>query len=137
MFNFHAGCVCSVHPACRPLLWRLGLRRGNRCRRYRRSDRLRIRNAPGRGGGEGDCHMPLKSWKKLSEATMFRNPYWTYKRDTFELPSGKPGEYHYVHTNGSSMVVPIVVDGSMLLVNQYRCLVGRESMEFPCGSGKG
>ena len=80
--------------------------------------------------------MPLKSWKKLSEATMFRNPYWTYKRDTFELPSGKPGEYHYVHTNGSSMVVPIVVDGSMLLVNQYRYLVGRESMEFPCGSVK-
>jgi len=67
---------------------------------------------------------------------MFRNPYWTYKRDTFELPSGRPGEYHYVHTNGSSMVVPIVGDGSMLLVNQYRYLVGRESMEFPCGSVK-
>jgi 8-oxo-dGTP pyrophosphatase MutT (NUDIX family) len=34
------------------------------------------------------------------------------------------------------MVVPIVGDGSMLLVNQYRYLVGRESMEFPCGSVK-
>jgi ADP-ribose pyrophosphatase len=80
--------------------------------------------------------MPLKSWKKLSESIVFRNPWWTYKRDAFELPSGKPGEYHYVHTNGSSMVVPILEDGSVLLVNQYRYLLDRESVEFPCGSVK-
>jgi ADP-ribose pyrophosphatase len=80
--------------------------------------------------------MPLASWKKISESVVFRNRWWTYKRDTFELPSGKPGEYHYVHTNGSSMVVPIMKDGTLLLVNQYRYLVGKESLEFPCGSVK-
>ena len=80
--------------------------------------------------------MPLKPWKKLSESIAFRNPYWTYKRDAFELPSGKSGEYHYVHTNGSSMVIPIMGDGTLLLVNQYRYLLGRESAEFPCGSVK-
>ena len=80
--------------------------------------------------------MPLKPWKKLSESVVFRNPYWTYKRDAFELPSGKPGEYHYIHTNGSSMVVPIMEDGALLLVNQHRYLLGRESAEFPCGSVK-
>lgn len=80
--------------------------------------------------------MPLKRWKKLSESILFRNPYWTYKRDAFELPSGTSGEYHYVHANGSSMVVPVMEDGTLLLVNQYRCLLGRESLEFPCGSVK-
>ncbi len=80
--------------------------------------------------------MTLPSWKKLTESIVFRNPYWTYKRDTFELPSGKPGEYHYVHTNGSSMVVPLMGNGIVLLVNQYRYLVDRESVEFPCGSVK-
>ena len=80
--------------------------------------------------------MPLSPWKKLSESVLFRNPYWTYKRDAFELPSGKPGEYHYVHTNGSSMVVPVAGDGRLLLVNQYRYLLGKESAEFPCGSVK-
>jgi ADP-ribose diphosphatase len=80
--------------------------------------------------------MPLKPWKKLSESVVFKNPWWTYKRDAFELPSGKPGEYHYVHTNGSSMVVPIMEDGTVLLVNQYRYLLHRESLEFPCGSVK-
>ena len=80
--------------------------------------------------------MPLKSWKKLSEETLFRNNWWTYKRDTFELPSGKIGEYNYVSIGGSAMVVPIMMDGRVLLVNQYRYLNNRESLEFPCGSVK-
>ena len=80
--------------------------------------------------------MPLKTWKKLSESLVFKNPWWTYKKDSFELPSGKFGEYHYVHTNGSSMILPIMDDGMILLVNQYRYLLHRESLEFPCGSVK-
>jgi ADP-ribose pyrophosphatase len=78
--------------------------------------------------------MPLSRWKKLSESIVFRNSWWTYKRDTFALPSGRPGEYHYVHTNGSSMVIPVLDDGNILMVNQYRYLAERESIEFPCGS---
>jgi ADP-ribose pyrophosphatase len=80
--------------------------------------------------------MTLRTWKKLSESVLFKNPWWTYKMDTFQLPSGKPGEYHYVHTNGSSMVIPILGDGNLVLVNQHRYLMGKESMEFPCGSVK-
>ena len=80
--------------------------------------------------------MPLKPWKKLTESIISMNQWWTYKRDTLELPSGQPGEYHYVHTNGSSLVVPVMGDGKILLVNQYRYLVNKESIEFPCGSVK-
>ncbi|MGB2957937.1 MAG: NUDIX hydrolase [Bacteroidota bacterium] len=80
--------------------------------------------------------MSLRPWKKLSEQTLFDNPWWSYRRDLCELPSGKPGEYHYVHTNGSSMVIPVADDGRILLVKQFRYLLARESMEFPCGSRK-
>src|SRR4030065_1744459 len=34
------------------------------------------------------------------------------------------------------MVVPILEDGTLLLVNRHRSLLGRESAEFPCGSVK-
>lgn len=80
--------------------------------------------------------MGLKSWKRLAETVLFKNPWWTYRRDEVELPSGKKGEYHYVHTNGSAMVIPILDDGRILMVNQYRYLLDRESVEFPCGSVK-
>ncbi len=81
--------------------------------------------------------MPLNTWKKLSEETLFKNNWWTYKRDMYELSNGKVGEYNYVFIGGSAMVVPIMKDGRLLLVNQYRYLNDKESLEFPCGSVKG
>jgi ADP-ribose pyrophosphatase len=80
--------------------------------------------------------MPLRPWKKISEETIFENPWWSYRRDQCELPTGRPGEYHYVHTNGSSMVIPIAGDGRIVMVKQFRYLMARESLEFPCGSVK-
>jgi len=80
--------------------------------------------------------MALRPWIRLTRTERLRNPWWTYLRDTFRLPDGKEGEYHFVHTNGSSMVIPVLSDGRLLLVNQYRYLAGRESVEFPCGSVK-
>lgn len=80
--------------------------------------------------------MSLRPWKRIGSSVVASNPWWTYRRDDCELPTGSPGVYHYVHTNGSAMVVPVTHDGALLLVNQYRYLAGRESLEFPCGSVK-
>ena len=80
--------------------------------------------------------MALRPWTKLKEYTVATNPWWTYRRDACLLPGGAEGEYHYVHTNGSSMVIPVAADGRLLLVNQFRYLMRRESLEFPCGSVK-
>jgi ADP-ribose pyrophosphatase len=80
--------------------------------------------------------MSLKKWKKLSDIVLLKNPWWIYKKDETLLPSGKHGEYHYVHTNGASIVVPVLNDGRVVLVNQYRYLNDKESLEFPCGGVK-
>ncbi len=80
--------------------------------------------------------MKIKHWKKISSTVLFRNPWWTYRRDEFQIPGGIGGEYHYVHTHGSSMVIPVTADGSVLLVKQYRYLCDKESIEFPCGGVK-
>src|SRR3970040_390252 len=80
--------------------------------------------------------MALSKWKKLTGFELARNPWWTYRKDEFELPSGKKGDYHYVHTNGASLIVPVLNDGRVVLVNQYRYLCDRESLEFPCGGVK-
>lgn len=80
--------------------------------------------------------MTLPAWSRISRIERFKNAWWTYLLDEYKLPSGKRGEYHFVHTLGSSMVVPVLPDGKLLLVNQYRYLLDRESIEFPCGSVK-
>ncbi len=76
----------------------------------------------------------LKRWKTITSKTVSENPWWTYKVDDFEIPGRLTGKYHYVHTNGASMIIPVTEDGKMILVNQYRYLGDRESLEFPCGS---
>jgi ADP-ribose pyrophosphatase len=78
----------------------------------------------------------MKPYKTISKSVAFRNPWWKYCLDKVELPSGKSGEYHYVLTNGSSMVVPVDADNTILLVRQYRYTGNRESIEFPCGGVK-
>jgi ADP-ribose pyrophosphatase len=77
--------------------------------------------------------MALKHWKKLSSKKLFENGHWSYYLDDFEIEGRGRGVYHYVHTRGSSMVIPVLPDGSIILVNQYRYLNNKESLEFPCG----
>ncbi len=78
----------------------------------------------------------LSRWKKLTSKIIYKNPWWNYYLDSFQIPNGVKGEYHYVHTEGSSMIVPVMDDGRIVLVNQYRYLRDRESIEFPCGGVK-
>ena len=80
--------------------------------------------------------MPLTPWKTLTRSTRFKNPWWSYGHDAVLLPNGKEGEYHYVHSLGSACVIPVLDNGEILLVNQYRYLGDRESLEFPCGAVK-
>jgi ADP-ribose pyrophosphatase len=78
----------------------------------------------------------LSRWKKLNETTLFKNNWWRYKKDEFLLSDGTKGEYHYVSTNGASMIIPVQDDGRIILVKQYRYLNEKESLEFPCGGVK-
>jgi ADP-ribose pyrophosphatase len=78
----------------------------------------------------------LKRWKKISSKIVHKNLWWTYRLDEFEIPGGKKGEYHFVHTEGASMIIPVMDDGRIILVNQYRYLCEKESIELPCGGVK-
>ncbi|MFA6597160.1 MAG: NUDIX hydrolase [Ignavibacteriaceae bacterium] len=72
-------------------------------------------------------------WQKISSQTKFQNDHWSYRIDEFQLENGRSGVYHYVHTAGSSMIIPVTSAKNILMVKQYRYLNERESIEFPCG----
>lgn len=78
--------------------------------------------------------MKLKKWNTLSRETIYTNDHWSYNLDKFEIEGGYQGDYHFVHTLGSTLVVPFLNSTEIILVNQYRYLNQRESIEFPCGS---
>lgn len=80
--------------------------------------------------------MPLARWKKISEETLNSNPWTDFRHDRFEIEGGRQGDYYYVAADDCSMVVPVTAEGKIILVNQYRYLWDRESLEFPCGSSR-
>lgn len=75
----------------------------------------------------------MKKLSQISTETRFKNPWWEYRFDTYELPNGELGEYHYVYTAGSTFVIPQLSNGDIIMVEQFRYLNGKTSVEFPGG----
>ncbi|MBP7992279.1 MAG: NUDIX hydrolase [Candidatus Magasanikbacteria bacterium] len=78
----------------------------------------------------------IKKFKKISEEVLHQNPWYAYKHDVFEGNDGIQGEYFYAETPGGVMVVPVLPSGRIVLVRQYRYLMGKAGMEFPGGGIK-
>lgn len=75
----------------------------------------------------------LKQLKQVSSEVQAENRYWKYFKDKYIHPGGDEGEYHYVHTPGSVMVIPVTEKGMLLMVRQFRYLNRREGLEFVGG----
>ena len=75
--------------------------------------------------------------KKISTEEIYKNPYFTYFKDEFELEDGKKGQYFYCVTLGGAMIIPVLEDGRLALVRQHRYLADKHSIEFPCGGVDG
>ncbi len=55
--------------------------------------------------------------------------------DYMELPDGKVEKWDYVeHRKGAAAVVPVLPDGKILMVRQYRNALNRFTLEIPAGS---
>jgi ADP-ribose pyrophosphatase len=78
----------------------------------------------------------LKRLKKLSTEVAHANPWWEYRHDRYVRPDDKEGEYYYVHTRGSVVVIPELEDGKLFMTEQFRYLNQRESLEFIGGGVK-
>ncbi len=50
-----------------------------------------------------------------------------------KLPNGKERELQYVKHRGSSVVIP-VLNGKLILIKQYRPVIGKWIYEFPAGT---
>lgn len=73
-----------------------------------------------------------KVFKKQNEETIHQNPWWTYKHDKYACDE-KEHDYFYCELNGNAIVVPILDDGRIVLIRQFRYLQDRTNIEFPMG----
>lgn len=73
------------------------------------------------------------SWyETLSSETVY-DGYSTVRRDELRMPDGTTGVREYVDHDDAVAMVPVMSDGSVLLLKQYRHPLGRYLLEIPAG----
>ena len=73
--------------------------------------------------------------KRLDRQTVCKGAVLDFCRDTVELPDGRQEKWDFVHHRGGggACVVPVLPDGRILMIRQYRPAIGRETLELPAG----
>jgi ADP-ribose pyrophosphatase len=71
--------------------------------------------------------------KPLKQETLFEGGFLRARRDTVQLPNGHSATREFIVHPGAVVVVPLLDDGRVLMVRQYRYPVGRVMTEFPAG----
>lgn len=70
----------------------------------------------------------------LSQQVVYQNKWIVLKKDLCLDKHGVETEYTYIENNGGVIIVPILQNGQLVLISQFRYLLGRLSIEFPAGA---
>lgn len=72
--------------------------------------------------------------KTLTSKLLHKGRHFNFKTDEIQLPCGKTTTRDIVDHPGAVAIVPILDDGRILLVKQYRYTTGKELLEIPAGT---
>lgn len=76
-------------------------------------------------------------WKTRSSRLRYRNAWIRVREDAVEYPDGRPGIYGVVEKGPGVCVVPVALDGAVVLLRQYRYTIDAEVWELPAGAVAG
>lgn len=72
--------------------------------------------------------------KRLKRELAYKGAILDIYKDTMQLANGKTEEWDFVsHRMGAACVLPVLEDGRILMVRQYRNALERETLEIPAG----
>lgn len=71
--------------------------------------------------------------KTLNSTEIYRGKVLNLRVDKVELPNGEQSTREVINHNGSAAAVPILDNGNILLVRQFRYAVGEHVLEIPAG----
>jgi len=77
-----------------------------------------------------------EAWTRLSSAALYARGKLTLREDSWRLPDGQEIVYPVLAVGVTVGVLPFVEPGRVLLVGQYRHLVGTFSWELPGGGAQ-
>lgn len=76
----------------------------------------------------------IERMKRLNRELMYKGAILDIYKDTMQFPNGKKEEWDFVsHRMGAAAILPVLPDGRIVMVRQYRNALERETLEIPAG----
>ncbi len=71
--------------------------------------------------------------EKISSENVFDGVLLHVKRDYVKLPNGNKAVREWIKHQGASAVIPVLPNGDIIMVRQYRYPIGKVTLEIPAG----
>ncbi len=75
--------------------------------------------------------------KRIHREPKYTGSILTMCADTIQTPDGHTAEWDFIEHTGAAAVLPILDDGRIVLVRQFRNALDRETLEIPAGGING
>jgi ADP-ribose pyrophosphatase len=75
--------------------------------------------------------------KRIGRELKYTGAMLSMYSDTISVPNGNIAHWDFIEHRGAAAVVPVLEDGRILLVRQYRNALDRETLEIPAGGLNG
>jgi ADP-ribose diphosphatase len=78
-------------------------------------------------------HDPHLVETRVDGEVVFKGKLLDVRRDTVRLPDGTLATREYIVHPGAVLIVPVLPDGRLVMLRQFRYPIGRVLIEFPAG----
>lgn len=80
----------------------------------------------------------VEQMKRVKRELAYKGAILDIYKDTMQFANGKTEEWDFVsHRMGAAAVLPVLPDGRLVMVRQYRNALERETIEIPAGCRDG
>lgn len=79
----------------------------------------------------------MEHFERLQRKLVYKGAIIDMYKDYVKIPNGNVAEWDFIGHKGAAAVVPVMDDGRLLMVRQYRNALDRETLEIPAGGRNG
>lgn len=76
----------------------------------------------------------MKPYQTLASRLLFQSRWYQLRQDDVILPNGEQTVYNVIQKGDAVWVVPVLTDGRIVLINQYRYAIDQWCLELPAGN---
>lgn len=71
--------------------------------------------------------------RRVKRELAYKGTVLNVYKDYMEFENGNTEEWDYIHHNGAAAVLPVLDDGRIVMVSQFRNALDRDTLEIPAG----